>query len=920
MGIAEFFKLFVKGVVRESIVEGHIPNDIYGISIDCNGLIHRVAAQVFGYGTKLDGSPLTVQEKAIIRNKFQNDYASLETEFLDKIDSTLTHVFINILRPSHYLILTIDGVAPFAKINQQRSRRFGTVQDNLNLQKRWQESDAISAYNTSNSLKSRKEIEKEKRVREDIVQDRPILLFDTASITAGTPLMEKVNKTIKLWFTKNKSKLPPYFLYSSHEVPGEGEHKIFALLKDLEKKIIEDSEGKINHEIFKEQIHAIYGKDSDLCFLSAIQDYNFIWIRESSDRYPYSMFRLDAYVSIETIRNFIIYRMTNKDPDQFSTSEKHFYMLDFILLGFLIGDDFVPAVPTLDLNNGHTLVTIMETYRLTFDKIAETYGQRYWIVQANGQISWQLFKFFIDAFYPYENVFYSYRKLIQSEEAEISNSIKDILITYQYFLTSQGHTNDVLNEIINDNDFIQQSEVNYQLENIIDSYTPYSQGSSSEDGNDYFLEIQKIEKILPQKSGLENIRKENGKKGTYTPSPLYNYDYDDFCKEWVEIIISPSLLLDYYPSKFVINNQRSPVNQLTLAYRNKCYQFISNYQNDDLDFIVSDYLNGLQWNLAYYLGYSINNWYYKQSLAPCIKHIYTYLSRNPNPNFTINDVIRQPNDLVIVPPKQLFMALYYPFSEKLIESCKLFNVNNKPHIKEIYQTFSIYFPLSFPEFFYGKYNSAKHTKNIILSRLDLDKIFTIKSSASKSGNIYLYIDSEEVRKLNSSIGNTSFARKNETRFIESKEEIRELTEQNGQNEDVRTFHTRLQDNKREKNRTGQPVRKNRYLEMQELNQEGSSTASARPPQTARPTQTTRPPATNQTARPTQTARPPATNQTARPPQTTRPAQSTARSVSTAVNNSPFKITQSTNLFVRKEKKKQENNINNVTNNDNFDLL
>ncbi|GAG84327.1 unnamed protein product [marine sediment metagenome] len=91
---------------------------------------------------------------------------------------------VNTIAPRHTLVLAVDGVAPVAKIQQQRQRRYRSAQENVD----------------------------------------PV--FDTARISPGTPLMKRLDEQLRLWLNINKSMLPQTVIYSSYMVRGEGEHKI----------------------------------------------------------------------------------------------------------------------------------------------------------------------------------------------------------------------------------------------------------------------------------------------------------------------------------------------------------------------------------------------------------------------------------------------------------------------------------------------------------------------------------------------------------------------------------------------------------------------------------------------------------------------------------------------------------------------
>lgn len=251
MGIPRFAKWIFQNKKRQLTIN-HIPNNVNSLCFDVNGVIHGCAQIVYGYGESENEQ----------RQKYIETVSDekLENELFKIITDTLLRI-VQRVNPKKFLVLAVDGVAPLAKINQQRMRR----------------------YRMSSGASSK-------------------MRFDPNCITPGTDFMFRLDSYLKDWINANLSLLPEKVLYSNHLVPGEGEQKIFDYVR--------------KYEISGYGSHVIYGLDADLIILSLISKLKGIYlIREKS--LEKNVF--EKLISIEELRSYLEYRMkTNTAIDDFA--------------------------------------------------------------------------------------------------------------------------------------------------------------------------------------------------------------------------------------------------------------------------------------------------------------------------------------------------------------------------------------------------------------------------------------------------------------------------------------------------------------------------------------------------------------------------------------------------------------------------
>ena len=114
MGVTRYYAWLkrsnFKGVLRKGV-----PALVSSFSIDLNGLIHKSAQFIYAYGEFEDA-----KKQALNRI---TDPKHLEAQFHLYLANQL-QVLLTQVQPKEVLCIAVDGVAPNAKIQQQRQRRF----------------------------------------------------------------------------------------------------------------------------------------------------------------------------------------------------------------------------------------------------------------------------------------------------------------------------------------------------------------------------------------------------------------------------------------------------------------------------------------------------------------------------------------------------------------------------------------------------------------------------------------------------------------------------------------------------------------------------------------------------------------------------------------------------------------------------
>ena len=243
----------------------------------------------------------------------------------DMIRACITYIndIISFTKNISFIYIAIDGVAPMAKMQQQRSRRYKS--------KIFASHEHINAREHNNP-------------QEHIITKE---IIDFNMISPGTEFMALLNNYIKTTFDADIKS--GRIIFSGSDEPGEGEHKIFNYIR--------------SNAIVKKNI-VIYGLDSDLIFLSLI-NYNYAQKNSSS---IYLLREKEQFGKMTTEKERYIYLDINYLRrviyDMLHTARKEDIsriIADYVFFSFLLGNDFLPAIPTLFIREGG-IELLMQSY------------------------------------------------------------------------------------------------------------------------------------------------------------------------------------------------------------------------------------------------------------------------------------------------------------------------------------------------------------------------------------------------------------------------------------------------------------------------------------------------------------------------------------------------------------------------------
>lgn len=322
---------------------------------------------------------------------------------------------------------TTDGVAPRAKMNQQRSRRFRSAQEAK------EKDDDKAEFMKMLKSKNGGVVDEEAQA---MVEKKT---WDSNAITPGTPFMDILAASLRYWCAYKINTDPGWekvkVIISDATVPGEGEHKIMQFIRSQ----------RSSPEHNPDTRHVIYGLDADLIMLGlATHEPHFrvlredVFFQESKARtcricgqkgHVAEACKGQAapkegdpgenkaladkpfiWLHVSILREYLEAELYV--PQQAFRFDLERALDDWVFMCFFVGNDFLPHLPSLDIReNG--IDTLIAIWRDNIPSMGD-------YLTRDGKVNLQRAQYILDGLAKQEDAIFRRRR--QTEERRDQNA------------------------------------------------------------------------------------------------------------------------------------------------------------------------------------------------------------------------------------------------------------------------------------------------------------------------------------------------------------------------------------------------------------------------------------------------------------------------------------------------------------------
>ena len=464
--------------------------------------------------------------------------------------------------------------------------------------------------------------------------------------------MAKLTRQLKYFINKKISEDADWqgveIVLSGHEVPGEGEHKIMEYIRLA--KAQPDYDANVRH--------CLYGLDADLIMLGLLShDPHFSLLREEvtfgrqaqkkSKELEHQNFYL---MHLCIVREYLELEFQElKEPGLLEFPfDLERVIDDFILMAFFVGNDFLPNLPNLHINEG-ALALMFKVYKSVLPKAGGYINER-------GVINMKRLKVLLDElqdveyrFFESENADASWFRgkqmakvdVMEKEKLEkrnkkgplsITSSQKDVFKKVKQFVNNKSNNPTSLKTSLDLPPTMNAADRKFVEELAEDLHLQWNSVADQQGNRHLRLDFpEKLEgdeddeDVEDEEASLALLRivkrYDNAKIVDITPDEVQQQmdkKYEEKFKGWKD---------KYYKSKFEWN----PDNE------------------EEMRKLTENYVQGLQWVLYYYYrGVASWPWFYRYHYSPMISDVKKGL--NADVDFTLGQPFRPYQQLMGVLP------------------------------------------------------------------------------------------------------------------------------------------------------------------------------------------------------------------------------------------------------------------------------